>query len=335
MQLINFVIIIMVFVILNLSLFFFHTKLSNFYNLQDLPDNKRKIHLKPTSLIGGLYLLVNFTIFILIDAFNLPRINFVLHGRELILFLITVLSLFILGFLDDKYDLKPNVKLISSFIIVYFFITLGENFIIQELKVSFYSALDLKKFSIFFTVICILLFINAINMFDGSNCQILVYFILLSILLLMINNSYRFLVFFVPVFIILFYLNYKNFLFLGNSGTNLISFVFSIFIIDNYHNEKLYADEIFLIMIIPGLELIRIFSTRIKNGIHPFKSDNDHLHHYLLKIYKAEKTLLILFLILLIPILFFFSNIDTLVSIPVTTLIYVVIVFYLKRKIIN
>ena len=126
---------------------------------------------------------------------------------------------------------------------------------------------------------------------------------------------------------------YKNLLFLGNSGVNLISFIFSIFIINNYHNEKLYADQIFLIMIIPGLELIRIFSTRIKNGIHPFKSDNDHLHHYLLKIYDTDKTLIFLFLILLTPALFFFFNTSTVISLPIIILIYAVLIFFFKKKI--
>lgn len=333
MQSLNFVIIVSTFIILNLLLFFFHRKLSYIYDIQDYPDNKRKIHSKPVSVIGGFYFLINFVIFILIDMFNLSNVNFLFSIRELIIFITSLLSFFLLGLLDDKYNLKPNVKLISSFIIVYFFISLNENFIIQELRSSFYTAIDLKQFSLFFTVICILLFINAINMFDGSNCQILVYFILASILLFIINKSYQFLIFFFPVFVMLLYLNYKNFLFLGNSGVNLISFLFSIFFINNYQNEKLYSDEIFIIMIIPGLELIRIFFRRIKNGIHPFKSDNDHLHHYLLKIYGADKTLIFLVLVLIIPILFFFSNINTLISLPIIINLYTVLILFLRKKI--
>jgi len=336
MQSFNFIIIISIFIILNLFLFFFHRKLTYIYNVQDYPNHKRKIHLKPVSLIGGLYFLINCSIFILIDVLGLSNISFVFNSnRELISLLISLLSFFILGVLDDKYDLKPNVKLVISFIIVYFFINLNENFIIQELRTSFYTTIDLKSFSVMFTVFCILLFNNAINLFDGSNCQTLAYFFLASILLFIINDSYYFLIFFVPVYVILFYLNYKNFLFLGNSGVNIISFLFSIFFIHNYQNEKIFSDEIFLIMIIPGLELVRIFFTRIKNGIHPFKSDDDHLHHYLLKIYGAGKTLIFLVLILTIPIIFFFSDISTLISLTTIIWLYSVLVFLLKRKLIN
>ena len=308
MQSLNFFTIIVTFIILNLFLFFFHKKLSNIYGIQDYPDNKRKIHSKPVSVIGGFYFLTNFVIFILIDVFNLSNINFLFSGRELIIFIVSLISFFLLGALDDKYNLKPNVKLVCSFIIIYFFISLNEHFIIQELRSSFYTKINLQQFSVFFTVICILLFSNAINMFDGSNCQILIYFILISILLLIINKSFQFLIFFSPAFVILFYLNYKNLLFLGNSGVNLISFLFSIFFINSYQTEKFYCDEIFILMIIPGLELIRIFITRIKNGIHPFKSDKNHLHHYLLKIYGVNKTKIFLFIVLIIPMLFFFSN---------------------------
>ena len=120
----------------------------------------------------------------------------------------------------------PSIHIISNFSItffspnettIYFFISLNEHFIIQELRSSFYTKINLQQFSVFFTVICILLFSNAINMFDGSNCQILIYFILISILLFIINKSFQFLIFFSPAFVILFYLNYKNLLFLGNS----------------------------------------------------------------------------------------------------------------------
>ena len=48
-------------------------------------------------------------------------------------------------------------------------------------------------------------------------------------------------------------------------------------------NFNIDSDHIFLIMIIPGIDLIRLFLTRVSKGYSPFKPDRNHLHHILLK----------------------------------------------------
>ena len=73
----------------------------------------------------------------------------------------------------------------------------------------------LGNFSVFFTVLSILLFSNAMNMFDGSNCQALTYFILISLLFVIINPDFKFLLFLLPVYTILYFLNFSNKLFLN------------------------------------------------------------------------------------------------------------------------
>ena len=50
---------IFLFFILNLIFFIFLNKIAFYYNLYDLPDFKRKIHSKPTPLLGGLLIILN------------------------------------------------------------------------------------------------------------------------------------------------------------------------------------------------------------------------------------------------------------------------------------
>ena len=53
-------------------------------------------------------------------------------------------------------------------------------------------------------------------------------------------------------------------MFLGDSGTMLLSFILSYFFIKSANvSGILYSDEIFLIMMIPGFELLRLAITRI------------------------------------------------------------------------
>jgi UDP-GlcNAc:undecaprenyl-phosphate GlcNAc-1-phosphate transferase len=98
------------------------------------------------------------------------------------------------------------------------------------------------------------------------------------------------------------YLNYKNKCFMGDNGTLLISFILSYLFVKSANVYKVFlADEIFLIMLIPGLDLIRLALVRIMNRKHPFKGDRNHIHHILLKTVGYSKTLLILLLLLIIP----------------------------------
>ena len=124
--------------------------------------------------------------------------------------------------------------------------------------------INLGKFSIYFTAFCILLFINAINMFDGINLQVILYSSLLFIANCYFFGNLYLLLLFIPLIIVLIFLNYKNKLFLGDNGTMLLGFLISCFFIINYNNFNIkFADTIFIFMMLPGLELLRLAISRI------------------------------------------------------------------------
>ena len=55
-------------------------------------------------------------------------------------------------------------------------------------------------------------------------------------------------------------MNYKNYLFLGDSGIYLLSSIASFIFINEYNVFKtiLYADEIFVLMMVPGVDMVRL-----------------------------------------------------------------------------
>ncbi len=84
------------------------------------------------------------------------------------------------------------------------------------------------------------------------------------------------------------FLNFQGKIFLGNNGVMLISFLLSIFFIKTYNQFHFFlADEIFLLMLIPGLDMIRLFIQRLINKKNPFSSDMEHIHHYAIKIFPT------------------------------------------------
>ncbi len=60
---------IFLFFILNSIFFIFLNKIAFYYNLYDLPDFKRKIHSKPIPLLGGLLIILNLFLILILNYF--------------------------------------------------------------------------------------------------------------------------------------------------------------------------------------------------------------------------------------------------------------------------
>ncbi len=114
-------------------------------------------------------------------------------------------------------------------------------------------------------------------MFDGINLQVGLY--ALFIFLFFILNDFN-KVFFISLSIgIIFFLilNFKSESFLGDGGSYLLSFLIGYFFIKMYNFEYiLFADQVALFMLLPGLDLMRLFITRIIKKRHPFSADRNH-----------------------------------------------------------
>ncbi len=83
---------------------------------------------------------------------------------------------------------------------------------------------------------------------------------------------------------------------------------------------------------IPGLDLIRLFVIRIINKKNPLTSDRNHLHHILINKYSFEKTLIIIFLLISLPLIMSNFNVNNLLTIFVTIFIYFFVVIFALKK---
>jgi len=316
------------FFILNLCLFFFHDNLIKLNYPVDHP-NKRKIHSKKILLSGGLFFFLNLVLFILLNLLgNIELIIFSKNNTE-IFFLFWTIIFFLLGFVDDKVNLRPNLKLLIIILILSSFLYLNKYLVIEFLRFSFIDeTFYLGKYSYLFTILCLSLFINAFNMYDGINLQSSSYSLLFFIFFIL--NSYN--IFFSIVFVfshILFMIkNFKSKSFLGDNGCYILSFVIGIFIIDLYKNEKIYCDQIFLLMMFPGIDMLRLFVIRLFNKQNPFVGDKNHIHHILLDLFNQNKVFLILFSINLLIFISVFFNLNTILIFMFSLTIY----FLLQTK---
>ena len=195
------------------------------------------------------------------------------------------------------------------------------------------NELHLGMLSIPFTILCYLLFINAVNMFDGINLQLGSYsFIFLSFLILN-NIEIIFCTLMLLSIVTYIILNFRNMSFMGDSGSLMLAYIFG-YISIKYYNYNLIqnADEIFLLMLIPGLDLLRVTIIRIIKKQSIFNPDRIHIHHLINDKYGYVVAITWLVFIIGLPIILFHFTNYILLSIFLGTIFYLPILFISRRK---
>jgi len=255
----------------------------------DHPDD-RKVHLEPIPRLGGLGIWAGFIIAVL-SAFTMAQLT----GFKLdfgmgfgIVFAGTLLM--IVGMVDDIRGLRATTKLIfqiiATLIVIYFGVEI--NFITNP----FNGIMAIGAFAIPLTLFWVVGVTNAINLIDGLDglasgvtaiSAITLFFVALrthqvgaAILLLALASAS------------LAFLRY-NFspakIFLGDSGSLLLGFVLATAATIGVLKTTLVVAMIVPILIlgVPIFDTLWAIGRRLSKGTHPFKADNKHIHHLLLR----------------------------------------------------
>ena len=319
--------------LVNLILFYNFKKLSKFLNIYDKPDDILKKHSKTAFPLGGIILYLNLTLLFILDLISSKLNIYGLDQINLVIFFITISLIFLLGFFDDKFYFNYSIKFYSLSIILVGILLFDKNLQITDLRFSIINLqISIDYIQVFITTLFILLFINALNMFDGINLQVGIYTFIISFFLFYINPD-NFIFLYIIFFIIFFlFFNYFKNVFLGNSGSMLVSFILSYYFIKYYNLEYFsYSENIYMFMCIPGLDMFRLFIERILKNKNPFKGDNNHIHHILVKNIGFLKYTVLIQLLILISILLSFYNLN--LSIVISLIIYgFILIIYKKKK---
>ena len=328
-------------IFLNLLLFVNLKKIANFINIFDKPDGKLKLHKIKTPIVGGFILALNFfliffyQIFFLKNFLSLDVNNF--HNLELFSLLLFIFAFFFLGLYDDKYKLNPLKRLVLSILFLFIAIFLNNNLLITNFSLSFYgNRIFLDNLSIVFTIFCILILTNSLNFYDGINGQSCLIFIYCFTYLFFRSDFNLFYLTSITLILIIMLPNLKNMFFLGDSGVYLISIILSISLIYEYniHKNIVYADEIFFLLLLPGLDLLRLTISRSLNKKNPLFGDRKHIHHLLINKFSLVFSNIFLLLMSILPIfLFTFLDLNFFIVFFVFLVIYIFSIQYLKSSV--
>ena len=318
-------------VVFNLILFLNLNLISKFLNLYDLPNKARKIHKIKTPIVGGTFLILNLIFFWLLNFY------FNIYTFNISPLLIYSFLIFLISVVDDKFDISANIKFLLIGIVVLIFFLLNQDLLIKKVVFNFYYLhIENSLMSLFFSWLCIMLFLNALNLYDGINGQVGIYSIFIFSFFYF-NNIFADLLlgFFIPLIFFLVY-NLRGKLFLGDSGSFLLGFIISFIIISNNQaNTFLNAEVIFLLMFLPGIDMLRLFFERIINKKNPFNADSFHLHHLMMKKFSVKFICLsnIIFYLFLILFMNYISNIYFIILL--IFLYFLLIYKFLEHKIIR
>ena len=254
------------------------------------------------------------------------------------LYVVLILSslFYFIGLVDDFRNLSPNLKL---FLIVISIILVS--FIFPELKLKYIKISFLYKdyffgnYAFIFIILSFALLANAINMFDGINLQLISYTLFIFLTFIINNFLPLFFILFSICFIFLGILNYKNKVFIGDGGCYLISSILGCTFIYQYKNfnNYLYGDQIFIILLIPAIDMLRLFLVRLINKKNPFRGDLNHLHHIIDRFIKNKHlTVIITLNLCILPTLLMYLGIQTYFVLTISLLIYLSLISFLGYK---
>ncbi len=305
--------------------------ISNKLNLT-IRSDKFSIHRNNSYLLGGLILLITFFFSYLSIIKYDDTTNYYFN-------VFIILAYFFISLLDDIYKISPLNRLFFLFIVTAVIIYFDNSLTIRSLNSYYLGFLYFPENTFiryFFPILCLIVFVNAFNFIDGIDglaslvgISLILYLVFKNIFL--VNYLYLFLI----TILILIFANFKKSIFLGDSGNYLISIVIgTILIKENFKYPTLYyAEEIFLMLLIPGIDLIRLFLKRIKNKKSPLIGDKNHLHHLLYFKYGKIKSIIFYLFFVNCPIYLFYFNKQMIgLSIISSIILYIFILFFLSEN---
>ena len=312
------------------------SKIARFYDFLDIP-NYRKIHSIPIPPVGGIAIFVA----------ALP-IVFLLSNKDsnYLYLLLSMLTLVILGVIDDKKQLSVRIRVLTQFFSILILVVFG-NLTIDNLGNIFGNGqIKMAEFSIIFTFLACIGIVNAVNLIDGVDglaTGITLPAISGVIFLSLYYNTYLendiatlffiLLVAFLPFNLGLFGKKLK--VFLGDSGSMLIGLILAfISIKSSQHSSQIDSIKpvvILWFLAIPILDTISIMIRRIIKKQSPFLPDRNHIHHIMMRcgLSDSQTFILITLISLKLTIIGIFFQIYNIQEYIIFLFFTILFIFYL------
>ena len=239
---------------------------------------------KSPIILGGIYLTLSLII-LAPEIYNFLKI-------------ICIFILF-LGLSSDKnYLTNPLIRLILQ-ILILFILIYYEDLYIRSISIDFFdSFLEIKYLNIFFTLFCFAILMNGSNFLDGLNGLLSGYYLILLGSLIYLNFSsevislisYEFINLIFMSVLLFFLLNIFGLVYLGDSGSYIISMIVGFILIKESQNNINFSPYyIVLVLWYPAFENLFSLIRRLYKNRNISSADKLHLHQLIFRYLKQKK----------------------------------------------
>ena len=213
-----------------------------------------------------------------------------------------ILSVFVVGGLDDHQDTSPNTKFfVMAFaaLLVYF-----DGIYVATLGSLFGFDITLGWLALPFTVFAIVGFTNALNLIDGlDGLAGSVSIVILSVLFIIgydYNDTFMMMLsgsFVAGLFAFMVYNWNPASIFMGDSGSLVLGFVIGLLVIKAA--TYIHPVTVLFIIAVPLMDTIIVMVRRKRQGKSMFTADKTHLHHVLFNFFNRDVKRTVVFLVTL------------------------------------
>ena len=265
--------------------------------LVDKP-NSRKVHTRPIPVIGGLAIGLT----VILALFISPLFQTAVTKYAIVLS--SSILLMIVGVLDDKLNLRASHRLIIQMICAYAIAASGIRL------TSFYGILGIGDLGVFasygITIFLICGVVNAFNLIDGidglAGFMSLMGLGLFAYLAWLLENYTLLVIIAVLLGSVTGFLRYNlgtKKIFLGDGGSLFLGFIMVTLGVELIEHTAASSTVqvsdaiaiVFGVFLIPVLDSLRVYYSRLNSGFSPFRADKRHIHHMFLYFNVPHKTI--------------------------------------------
>ncbi len=255
--------------------------------LMDKPGG-RKTHEGAIPLIGGLIIVPVFAALVYSSGLQSQTFLGALLGG--------VVLLMAIGALDDKFQIHPWARFIIQIWLACYVVIFCDANLLNLGNLFGFGDVDLGQWGgKIFSVTCLVLLMNAINMLDGMDGLVGGFLVIaLGWLMVAAYTVGATLVFWAMLFLLVPILGFlffnvrypfhkKAHVFLGDAGSLSLALIVGWFAIQMTKSPQPYMPPVVIIwiMTVPIMDTFAIFFTRKKQGRSPFEADRLHAHYKL------------------------------------------------------
>lgn len=320
----------------------FIIRVAKINKLYDIPD-ERKTHKHPVSSLGGIGIVAGLSLSLLLVT------DFRSGDASFQYYIACFFIIFTLGVIDDLFVLHP-LKKIAGQLLVALILTTKSHLLLTNLQGlgGVYEISSATSYAVtFFTI---LLVINSFNLIDGVDGLAASLGLLSSLVFGLFFYSYGNMPYAILGFAmagsLLAFLVF-NFpparIFMGDSGSMLIGVVNAILLLKfietgngNISSGLTIHSPIALgfgILLVPLMDVLRVFIIRLTNGKSPFSADRNHLHHLLLNkgfTHLQVTIALMLFTLMFSGVAYYINSVNINLAAAILIMSFFSIVFAIK-----